>query len=76
MKILWFACELRKITESQVEGSAKANIVEHGQSSRGHKGNKGHKFNGKMKNKGVDLGPRKGGVKKKGWFLQRKMLQL
>ena len=49
----------------QVEASAKANLVEHGQSSRGHKGNKGHKFNGKGKNKGVDLGPKKGGVKKK-----------
>ncbi|KAJ0480776.1 putative transcription factor interactor and regulator CCHC(Zn) family [Helianthus annuus] len=50
---------------SQVEASAKANLVEHGQSSRGHKGNKGQKFKGKGKNKVGNLGPKKGGVKKK-----------
>ncbi|KAJ0557132.1 putative RNA-directed DNA polymerase [Helianthus annuus] len=49
----------------QVEASTKANLLEHGQSSRGYKGNKGHKFKGKGKNKDVDLGPNKGGVKKK-----------
>ena len=32
-----------------VEASAKANMVEHGQSSRGFKGNKGHKHNAKSK---------------------------
>ena len=48
-----------------VETSPKTNMVEHAQSSRGFKGNKGHRHNPKSKNKGVDLGPRKGGVKKK-----------
>ena len=32
-----------------VEASAKANMVDHGQSSRGFKGNKGHKHNAKSK---------------------------
>ncbi|XP_076934880.1 uncharacterized protein LOC143601320 [Bidens hawaiensis] len=48
---------------TQVEVSTKANMVEHGQSSRWYKGNKNHKPYGKGKGK-FDLGPRKGGMKK------------
>ena len=48
----------------QTEGYAKANMVEHGQTSRGNRG-KGKKVDNKSKGKSVDLGPKKGGVKKK-----------
>ncbi|XP_076905528.1 uncharacterized protein LOC143561292 [Bidens hawaiensis] len=48
---------------TKVEVSARENMVEHGQSSRGYKGNKNHKSYGNGKGK-FDLGPRKGGVKK------------
>ncbi|KAK9052683.1 hypothetical protein SSX86_029313 [Deinandra increscens subsp. villosa] len=50
---------------SQVEAHAKANVVEYGQSSRFNKNDKVHKSNSKGKGKGVNLGPKKGGVKKK-----------
>jgi hypothetical protein len=47
-----------------VEAFAKANIVEHGQSSRGNKDNTSYNPNGKGKAKVLDLGPKKGGLKK------------
>ncbi|KAD3336335.1 hypothetical protein E3N88_31854 [Mikania micrantha] len=52
-----------KITQQQF--APKANMVEHGQSSRGYKKKiDNYKGNGKGKGKVVDLGPKKGGVRK------------
>ncbi|KAD7478287.1 hypothetical protein E3N88_01423 [Mikania micrantha] len=52
-----------KITQQQF--APKANMVEHGQSSRGYKKKiDNYKGKGKGKGKVVDLGPKKGGVRK------------
>ncbi|KAJ0843621.1 putative RNA-directed DNA polymerase [Helianthus annuus] len=52
------------LKNSLVQPSASANVVEHGQSSKGTKG-KGKKDKGKGKAKASNLGPKKGVVKKK-----------